>query len=492
MPKFLNQILISFAAFTLLTLGTDAQTPTQFRVGERITYSVSFDQFDDIAYAEMYTVSRGAISGKDAVELRWKLKTLNFASAAFYQINETRTVFAAPDSCLPLYTLRTESPDGIPKETIADYTKNPAVNFDLVTLIYKIRQSDGSGAANFFEGDRVYSATFQSIGSEKVVTPAGEFETAIVTVQSEYLTELGINDLKINLSNDEAMVPAMVRFKIAKRSFVARASSIQSIVPEPTATPTPPGSPTPRPVVTPTPVRTPEPYVPNQALSPELTFALGETLEYCVTAAGRSVGSFVTRVRERVQVLSSDTLVLSATVTNSAPGNPLFNLNDSIIVNADPITLAPRMIEIKLSGTLAEQNQTAVFDERTGVITYKGTGRVDAPIATHSILSLIYAMRSFNLKPSKTLDNPVNDTRVAVFWDSQPYVFTLRPSDSGEITLNGQRRAAQLITINTGNLQLDQLAIKVWLSNDDARVPLRFSVGAYQADLVSATNIPPQ
>ena len=172
------------------------------------------------------------------------------------------------------------------------------------------------------------------------------------------------------------------------------------------------------------------------------------------------------------------------------PGNPIFSQNDSITVNADPLTLAPRMIDIKMFGGLAGISQLAIFDERTGAISFKGNSRVEAPVATHSILSLLYAMRSFNLKPSAVRTNPVNDTRVAVFWESQPYVFTLRPSAAAEVTVNGQKRLAQQITINTGNPQLDQMAIKVWLSNDEGRVPIRFSVGPYQADLVSATNTP--
>ncbi|MDI1242180.1 MAG: hypothetical protein PSX80_09700, partial [bacterium] len=60
-----------------------------------------------------------------------------------------------------------------------------------------------------------------------------------------------------------------------------------------------------------------------------------------------------------------------------------------------------------------------------------------------------------------------------------------------EITLNGEKRQAQLIAINTGNRELDQLTIKVWLSTDATRVPLRFSAGQYQADLVSVSNVPP-
>jgi hypothetical protein len=134
----------------------------------------------------------------------------------------------------------------------------------------------------------------------------------------------------------------------------------------------------------------------------------------------------------------------------------------------------------------ASLNQTAVFDGRDGGIRV-GPTRVDGPIGTHTILSLVYAMRSFNLKPSKTRTNPVNDTRVAVFWESKTYVFTLRPSEPAEMTINGQKMSAQLITISTGNPQLDALQLKVILSTEE-RVPVRFVIGPYQLDLISQTS----
>jgi len=133
---------------------------------------------------------------------------------------------------------------------------------------------------------------------------------------------------------------------------------------------------------------------------------------------------------------------------------------------------------------------TVKFDQEGSAITFGG-GRVSAPVGTHSILSLLYAARSFNLKPSRDLNNPINDTRVAVFWESQPYIFTLRPSLPEVITIDGKPVAAQLVTLTTKNALLDQMSIKVWLGNDDARVPLRFIVGNYQADLVSVSKILP-
>lgn len=478
-------------AIWLTALSTAALGQTQFRVGERVTYTVSFDKFNEVAYGEIYCVSRGALSGKDAIELRSKFKTLNLLSATTFSADEVRTVFVDPASGNPLYATRTDNLLGIPSETIRDSRQAASANHDLLSLIYYIRNMSGSGAANFQEGEKVYGLTFTPSGSEKVTVPAGDFDTTIVSVTSEYLTEIGFTDVKINLTADDAKVPVLIRLNKTKKSgYRIQAASIQTIVPDsaevkPTPTPVSVATPTPR--TTPT----PETYQPNEPLAPELAFELGETLEYRVTAGGRPVGTFVTRARERVQVAARDTLIMSATVTNATQGNPVFALNDSITVNADPITLAPNRIDIRIAGPLAALSQSAIFDDRTGSIVYKGSNRVDAPVATHSILSLIYAMRSFNLKPSPVRDRPVNDTRVAVFWETQPYVFTLRPSQAAEITVNGEKRQAQQIAINTGNPQLDQLQLKVWLSMDATRVPLRFTAGHYTADLVSVTRVVP-
>ena len=89
-------------------------------------------------------------------------------------------------------------------------------------------------------------------------------------------------------------------------------------------------------------------------------------------------------------------------------------------------------------------------------------------------MSLAYAIRSFNLKPSKDRKNPVNDTRVAVFLDSDANVFILRPSNADIINLKGEKIPAQLISISTGDPQIDILNLRLWLSIDDKRRPFAF------------------
>ncbi len=105
---------------------------------------------------------------------------------------------------------------------------------------------------------------------------------------------------------------------------------------------------------------------------------------------------------------------------------------------------------------------------------------------------MIYAIRSFNLKPSKDEKNPVNDTRVAVFLGSDANVFVLRPSNAEIINLKGDKISAQLISVATGDPQIDSLNLRLWLGLDDKRVPLRFTLGSYQADLVTEKQNPPK
>lgn len=455
------------------------------RVGERITYSISLGRFNSVAFAEIRAVSRGRLAETDAVELRGQFKTLELVSAAFYTVDESRTVFADTVTGLPLYVSVVDNGGGLPRETIFNYLAAPSTGLELVSLIYKIRQAGGIGALSLNEGGRQYAVTLQTMGAEKVQTESGEYDTTIVSVQSEYFTERGLRDVRVNLSNDEARIPALIRFKTAKGEFRAVAATVQLpvqeitlLVPVPVVTPLP--TPLPRPVATPT------PYINNQPLAADLTFELGEVLEYNVSTGGRPVGNLTLEAKERKQIDGIDSLVLSATVTRSAAGNRVFATGDSFVSIVSPETLTPRTAQINFRGSLSSLNQTIRFDPATGAISFNSAIPVDAPIGTHSLLSLFYAVRSFNLKPSKDLKNPVNDTRVAVAWANQPYVFTLRPSETEAITVGGQKLSAQKISITTGST-LDQLQPTIWLGNDSRRLPLRMTIGAYEAELVRSS-----
>ena len=447
------------------------------RVGERLTYNISFDRFPHVAYAETFVASRGKIGGKEAIEIQSKLKTLNYLSMDYLTGETNRTSYISPSDGTPIYVKNIDSSSGAPIETVTNYSDKGG-SFDLASILFKIRASGGAGSYTMFENDKTYTVSFHTIGAETVKSDAGEFLASIIEVKSEYLSDNGFSGLKVSLAGEGNSIPVQFRLGLGKKSeFRGVIASIQNPVPQ--ATPSPSAVPTQTPRPTPRPTATPAIYVNDQPLV-GMPFALGETLVYTVRSGAREIGTVTLAAKDRKLVRDKDSLVLSATVTN-AIGNELFRASNAIRSNVSPETLSPDDLEMKFDGSLASFSQSARFDQGRSVVTV-GNQRVDVPVGTHNILSLIYAMRLYNLTLSKI--NPIKDTRVAVFWQGRAHVFTLRPMDPQEITIGGQKLSAQQINVSTGNQQLDALSLKVWLSSDERRLPLRFGIGNYQLDLV--------
>ena len=464
--------------------------PTPFRIGEKLTYTVSFERFKNAGFAEIYAVSRGKLNDRDSVELQSKFKTNEIVSAAFYFLDESRTTFAAADSGLPIYIRKTSNIGVSPTETVNNFLTVPTQNYDLLTLIYRLRNAGGIGSFLMQEDDKIYAVNMQTTVSERIKTDAGEYDTTVSTIQSEYFTNKGLKDFRINFSTDEQKIPVSVRFKTARGEFQALLASVQTIIPDAETQPTPTPTPTPVPVLTPTP--TPTPSLDNQPLSATLPFVLGETLEYRITSNGQNFGALVLQAKERRTIEKRDTLFLTATVTRVERSNGLFNPGDSITAQVNSESLAPYQFDARFTGSLSSFNQSVRFDQERGEAIYGGTNKALVPINTHSLLSLAYAIRSFNLKQVWDTKNPLMDTRVSVFYDSQFYVFTVRPLETGVITLGAEKVPAQVLAIITGNQQLDALNLRIWLSNNDKRTPLRFVIGNYQADLISETIVQPK
>jgi len=477
-----------FATVVLLTavFAVSAQivveTPTVFRIGEKVSFNISFEQFGNVAFLELQTVSRGRFANRDAVEIQARVKTYEIVSAAYVQIDERRTVYAAADTGLPLYIDRMAATGGIPKQKIVNNLEVASPVLDMATMIYRARANGANGSFTFTEDGENYVMTFASGASEVVKTDSGEFDTVITTVQSSFFDAYGIKDLRVNFTSDERRLPVAIKFSTAKGEFVGKLAGLTEPAkptPQPSVTPTP----TPRPTATPVPTPVPPKYVDDQPLLAELAFSLGEKLEYRVNFGGQKVADVVLEAKQRRMVQNVDTLMLTANVTGIAPPFRQLTMTDTATALVNPDTLAPYRFDTRLAGGLSNVSQNLTFDPRTGGVTF-GASRTDAPIGTHSLLSLLYAMRSFNLRPSKITTNPVNDTRVAVFWGEKPYIFVLRPSDPDNVTIGGEKLMAQMVSITTGNPQLDSAQIKVWLSLDDKRTPLRIAIGGYTADLV--------
>lgn len=469
-----------------LSIGASAQL-SALATGEKLTYHISFDNFENAGFAELQVASAGKLDGRDVVEIRSKMKTLDLVSAAFFLIDQSRTTFVAPDTGLPLYMTKTYASGPLPKDSTFNYIRAPAFGYDFGSLIYRARMNGCVGTYPLYEEGRLFNVTFAPDRREHLRVDAGEFDTVATRVTSDFLTLHGLTDAVINFSTDSARVPVRMTFRLRKGTFRITLASVDRpetvpLVPLPSVSPSPTpvatsATPTPRPRPTAT------PYIDNQPLPAELNFSLGESLDYRITSAGQPAGIITFSAKERKEVDRQDTLFLTAVVTAVDPAGRLLTLGDHVQALVDPETLAPRRVESHFNSAIPGLSQTSTFDQRAGQITTGVGPPVEAPLGTHTPLSLWYAMRSFNLAASGIPGAPVNDTRVAVFWANRTLIFSLRPGKPETIDLNGRKVLTQPVSITTGDPQLDALALKVWLSMD-SRTPLRFSAGTLQGDLV--------
>ncbi|REJ78774.1 MAG: DUF3108 domain-containing protein [Acidobacteria bacterium] len=478
-------VLLGATAITFfLESGHAATQEPSIKIGEKLTYAISFNNYDSAAYAEIQVVSKGKLAGQDAIELSGKLRSVDLLSAAFYAWDDARTTFISPGTGYPIYIKEIDNSGPLPRENVRDYLNSPSTGLDLLSLIYKVRSMGGSGSYNVTEEGKLYNFDFVVSGSDQVTTEAGSFDTQVSDVASAFLTDQGISKFRVHFSTDERSLPVLVTFETEKGEFSARLAGIQDL----SRTPTPTATATPVPVVTtPTPTPTPQPYVDNRELSADLPFRLGERLEYAVSKAGAPVGTVVLKAAERKLFQGRDSLRLVAQFSGPGPANDIFGAADNAEAWVNPDTLVPYSSTMQFTGAFSGYSQQTVFDQTSGTATVQAGQPVQIPIGTHNVLSLAYAVRAFNLRPPIGTPNPSNDTRVALFAGSDSAILTLSPSKSEEIEFRGRKTRSDLINVRTGNSSIDQLRIRIWLTSDGRRLPLRLEAGAYRADLVRVT-----
>ncbi|GIU82322.1 MAG: DUF3108 domain-containing protein [Acidobacteria bacterium] len=472
------KVLKSLIFLALFCISCFSQT---YRVGEKITYNISFGSVKEAGYAEFFVVSSGKLKGEDAIELQAKFRTMNLLNA-FYPINQTRICYVSAKTGLPLYNRVIFDEEIAPQEKTQNFLETPTVHHNLLTAFYEIRS--GKNGITFQEDGKTYSISWELKSKKKIKTDIGEFNALVLNLRSDFFDELGIRNFQMSLTDDAEKLPILISFRNEKGEFRASIASFQMIKPEPKEPPAP--VPTPMPTPKPPPPKpTPTPYIENQPLSTELPFVLGETLSYKLNFRDEEIGTVVLQAKERKQIKEKDSLVLTATVTRIKPQSFL-SAGDTLVSQVEPFVLTPFGFEAKLKG----YSESVSFNQESGLASIQpNTSRIEIPVGTHSLLSLAYAIRTFSFSP---IGNKARDVRVAVFLNKKYYIVTLRPSGQEEINFNGKKVATQVISISANVADFDKLNAKVWLSNDASRLPLRFTVGDFRADLTSVEVILPK
>ena len=246
-PTFLVGML---AAPTITAQDTTAGASVAFssshyRVGERLTYNVSYSNFISAAHVELLVAARGIFFGRDGIQLKGHVETTGTVNAAILALNNDYITYVDPGTGLPFYAQQFIREASRAADTSADFNQPagaaalapgrvgefPGV-YDLLSAIYRIRtlplkEGSTSYLTMRFENND-YQIEIKVTGQESVKTNVGSFNTVATRVSVK--GNSGNYAMKAYFSGDDRHVPVLVigrhagaeiRAELAASEFIA-------------------------------------------------------------------------------------------------------------------------------------------------------------------------------------------------------------------------------------------------------------------------------
>jgi hypothetical protein len=187
------------------------------------------------------------------------------------------------------------------------------------------------------------------------------------------------------------------------------------------------------------------------------------------------------QVRGRSQYANRDGLWLSVKAQTTGAMERLFVASDQIDSYIDPKALLPYHNEFKLVEGRRRLNQTLDINQDYGTATTGKGQKIEIPVGTHDYVSFFYAVRTFDLNPPKR-------NAISILVENKPKTLFITSVKREIIQLSGQKIPAVALALTTDDPQSDKYQLRMWVSDDKRRLPLRIAatteLGALRADLV--------
>jgi Protein of unknown function (DUF3108) len=481
--------------------------PAAYRVGERLTYIVSYSRFVSAAHIELFVASRGKFFDRDGIELRAHVETTGVVNVALFAINNDYTTYVDPQTGLPFRSQQVVREAGHTTEAARDYNQPAGAEaippklrtgeytgtYDLLSALYRVRaMSLSEGSSSFItvrnESDE-YTAEVRVVGRETLKTNVGSFNTVVTRINVKSGHDY---NLRAYFSDDERHVPVLITAKVESGELRAELAGSEFVVPGGPATPV-------KPTVTPGLIaqdsRTSVPSVgsvtgesksgttPTTLAGLDLPFKIGEQLIYRVYLGDnpQPVGTITFSVRSRGRYFNRDGLLFSATAQTSALGARVFFVNDQVNSYVDPETLLPFRTELNLAEGNWRATKGYTLDQNRGSAVTDKSARIDIPVGTHDLLSALYAIRTFDLSRLK-------QNAISILATDKPRTLLVNSVRRETVDLNGQQIPAIFLTLTTDDPQTDKMQLRMWVGDDSRHLPLRIvaatSLGVAHADLV--------
>ena len=489
--------------------------PAAYRVGERLTYNVSFSQFVSAAHVELFVAGRGTFFNREGIQLRAHAETSGVVNVAVFAINNDYATYVDPATGFPFRVQQVVREAGRASDSTSDYNQpagiaalpSPAATgvfsgaYDLLSALYRVRALPLADGASYFitvhnAGDE-YQAEVKVTGHQVIKTGVGSFNTIVTRVNVKGRHD---DNLRIYFSDDERHVPVIVTAKQQGGEIRAELVASEFV--------TAPGRGEAKAAPTPTPITAPDLRIPvrpqtttanNQSsssatesgdpLPPDLPFKVGEQLNYQVYLANgaQPVGTISFAVRARGRYFNLNGLLFSAAAQTSGPGARAFPVNDLINSYVDPATLFPFRTELNMNEGRHRTSRSYNLDQNRGAAVSDSRERIDIPVGTHDLISLVYAIRTFNLTPPKR-------NAISIMATARPRTLFVTSLRRETIEVSGQKVSAIQLSLTTDDPQADKLQMRMWVGDDTRHLPLRFTavteLGPVRADLVIVPTTP--
>jgi hypothetical protein len=498
-------LIFSAPALAQQTPGVAAQatggfSPAAYRAGEKLTYNVSFSNFATAGHVELFNAGRGRFFEREGFELRARVQSVGVVRAALYAIDNEYTAYVDPQTGLPFRTRFQRLEGGAPQTAAGAGGGQPAVEatpttYDFLSALYRLRAlplTPGAAYQVRAEGDGVqYEAELRVSGRETVKTPAGTFNAIVAQLRTRNNSVVNDYRPRIYFSDDERHVPVLLTLKLKTGEIRTELASSELINVTPTL---PPGNvaENAQPDVTPTPPRV---AVPSPAgggdgavaaggadTSSDLPFKVGEQLNFnfFLGTSPQPVGVATYHVRARNRYAGRDGFWFSASMATTNALQQVFPVADKIETYVDAKSLLPFRSQLQIREGSHRLQGVVSLDQERGAATVVDGSAIEIPVGTYDLVSVIYALRSFDLTPPKR-------NAVSLLINKRPRTLFITSLKRETIELGGKRIPTYQLALATDEAQGDRLQLRLWVGSDRRRLPLRLTaitpLGPVRADL---------
>lgn len=477
------------SAQTSTDLASQPFSPAPYRVGERLTFNVSFSNFISAAHVELLVGARGTFFDREGIQLKGHVETTGLVNAALFAINNDYVSYVDPESGLPFHAQQivrgASGTSGTPAELNRPLGALPSKetpltpgSYDFLSAVYRIRAlplSAGSSYNLTVSGEGTsYQIEIKVKGEQIIRTNAGSFDAIVTQIRIKNNSEGPDYSPTVYFSRDERHIPVLITAKLPAGEIRAELAGSELI---PTPNPPPGESPTPATRATP-----PSSGAKNEGTLDGVPFKVGEQLNYRVylPSIAAPVAQATFQVRARSKYFNQDGVLFTVTAQTTNALQKLFVANEIISSYVNPQTLLPFQTELDLSEGRTRINTKLTINQDYGRVTTEKNERIEIPVGTHDYLSFFYVLRTFDLTIGKR-------SAISILVNNKPKTLFITALKREAVQLGSQTIPAIQVSLTTDDPQPDKYQLLGWISDDRRRLPLRLTaatkLGPIRADL---------